>query len=409
MKILQINNYYDFGSTGKIVKDIHYYLKKKGVDSYVAYGRGSRQKDSLLYKFCYEVEAKLQGGYSILSGNSYGGSPYSTKRLISYIENIKPDVVHVHCINAFSVNIPKLLSYLADARIKTVVTHHAEFFYTGNCAYAINCTKWQVEKGCFDCERKSGRGVLGIDMLESNWRRMMAAVSKFDENNLISVVVSPWLKRRIELSPFWGKYSSIVVKNGINTKVFRYRENARDLLTNLDMTRHYNKICVHVTPRFTTSDSIKGGQFIFPIAKDMPDVLFIIVAVSTEQGISAPNNVLFWGKAKSQDELATLYGCADVTLLTSERETFSMICAESLCCGTPVVGFKAGGPETISIKEFSSFVEYADIAAIKSEMQRIISLQLDHKIVSERSIPVYDCNTMGKEMLDVYNMILQGR
>ena len=38
-----------------------------------------------------------------------------------------------------------------------------------------------------------------------------------------------------------------------------------------------------------------------------------------------------------------------------------MVTAESLCCGTPVVGFKAGAPEQIAIKEFSEFVEYGDL------------------------------------------------
>ncbi len=34
-----------------------------------------------------------------------------------------------------------------------------------------------------------------------------------------------------------------------------------------------------------------------------------------------------------------------------------MVTAESLCCGTPVVGFTAGGPESIAIDAFSNFVE----------------------------------------------------
>ena len=44
-----------------------------------------------------------------------------------------------------------------------------------------------------------------------------------------------------------------------------------------------------------------------------------------------------------------LYSAVDLTLITSQRETFSMPVAESLCCGTPVVGFDTGGiPQQLS-------------------------------------------------------------
>jgi len=405
MRILQINNYYDFGSTGKIVKDIHNYLESCGIESFVAYGRGQKQTDPKLYKFCKEIEAKVQGAYTILSGNLYGGSPLSTRRLIAHIEMLKPDAVHVHCINAFSVNIPQLLDYLATKHIKTIVTHHAEFFYTGNCSHALKCVKWQKERGCFDCERHIGRGKLGTNMLESNWKRMMTAVSKFNNGDLVSIAVSPWLKQRLILSPFWGKYPCQVVKNGINTNVFYYRK--ENILKELKRDNpQYDKICIHVTPRFTVSESIKGGQFIFPIAKSLPDILFIIVSVATEPCTSVPANVVLWGKARTQDELAMLYSSADVTLLTSERETYSMICAESLSCGTPVVGFKAGGPETISMREYSSFVDYGDTRSIVSEIKRFLETHLDHNLVSSNSIPEYDCETMGSEVLNIYKQIL---
>lgn len=57
-------------------------------------------------------------------------------------------------------------------------------------------------------------------------------------------------------------------------------------------------------------------------------------------------------------------------LLTSERETFSMVTAESLCCGTPVVGFKAGAPEQIALKEYSEFVDYGNLDKLEKAVRR---------------------------------------
>ena len=50
MKILQINNVYKKGSTGKITYDIHQGLQKSGIDSVVCYGRGQKVKERYVYK-----------------------------------------------------------------------------------------------------------------------------------------------------------------------------------------------------------------------------------------------------------------------------------------------------------------------------------------------------------------------
>jgi len=111
--------------------------------------------------------------------------------------------------------------------------------------------------------------------------------------------------------------------------------------------------------------------------------------------MSLPDNIINVGRINNQKELATYYSMADLTVLTSKRETFSMICVESLSCGTPVVGFKAGVPEQISLKEFSKFVEYGDIDALeilvrewiykKSEIKNVIEKQA-HKRYSKVNI-----------------------
>ncbi len=88
------------------------------------------------------------------------------------------------------------------------------------------------------------------------------------------------------------------------------------------------------------------------------------------------------GSITDKLRLAMLYAMADVTVLTSKRETFSMVCAESLCCGTPVVGFKAGAPERIALPEYSAFCEYGDLAALE--------LLLQERIHKESSVSIFD-------------------
>lgn len=87
------------------------------------------------------------------------------------------------------------------------------------------------------------------------------------------------------------------------------------------------------------------------------------------------------GSCKSREELASLYSVANVTLMLSKRETYSMVTAESLCCGTPVVGFLAGGPESIAIEKFSAFVEYGDLKAIKASICKIITANIQKTFI----------------------------
>ena len=78
MKILQINCVYDYGSTGKITRDIHKNLQKNGFDSVVLYGRRQKVQEAGVYKTCTEFEAKAWNVLSRLTGRPYAVTPFGT-------------------------------------------------------------------------------------------------------------------------------------------------------------------------------------------------------------------------------------------------------------------------------------------------------------------------------------------
>ena len=97
------------------------------------------------------------------------------------------------------------------------------------------------------------------------------------------------------------------------------------------------------------------------------------------------------------------YSLADVTVLASKKETFSMPVAESLCCGTPVVGFKAGGPESIAISQYCDFVEYGDVPALKMALIRKLEDQnINKTIISEVAKLKYSSKKMAEEYYKLY-------
>lgn len=406
MKLILINVVYNNGSTGKVVKDIHQSALSLGIDALAYYGRLNRIREKGVYKFCTEFEAAVQKIWNKAGGLMYGGSPFSTWRLISRIKKERPDIVHLHCINGYCVNIYKLLKFLAKNKIKTVVTNRAEFFYTGNCAYSLECNEFMKMPGCINCERsKDSTGSLFRKNSSKAWLKMYQAFQMFDKKNLIFTGVSPWVKTRLELSPITNKFISCAVENGLDTSIFKHRELPAYLKEKMPDNGQRN--IIHVTAVFSDSkDAFKGGDKIIDLAKQLPDLNFIVVATHVNIKGVLPANITFIGRASSQEDLAALYSYADLTVITSKKETFSMIVAETLACGTPIVGFKAGGPETITIPEYSKFVEYGDMNALKEAIKEMLLRKFDKKEIVKEAFIKYDRNRMIKDYIRVYNELL---
>lgn len=398
MKILQLNWNYNEGSTGKIVECIGDVLRAQGHGVLTCYGYGKDYYDNHSIKVCTPLEHKFNAVIGRITGIPFGGPYISNYRIIKVIESFKPDVVHVHCVNGYTLNVYKLLSYLGKANIKTVVTLHAEIYHTAGCSHAYECEQWKTK--CVKCPQFRNGKTSGVyDTTAISWQKMYDAINSFRPENLIITAVSPWLEERAKQSSILRRFKTVYVPNGLDTDVFYHRENKGLIERN-----QYQKVVLFVTPYFSHDElDLKGGRFLPVIAESLPDYKFIVVASQTASNLKLmPDNVCLWGKANGQNELAQLYSEADVTLLLSKRETFSMVTAESLCCGTPVVGFMAGGPESIAMEEYSRFVEYGDLEAVSAEIENLCSKEFYRTDISNQSNEKYSKETMSSVFFSIY-------
>lgn len=410
MKILQVNVVYKQGSTGKIVDDIKRYIEYRDVAVTVAYGTGNNiPSEENVYKFGNIWRTRFHNflvRYGLLL--QYGGNILSTRNLIRIIKRECPDIVHLHCLNGGCVNIYYLLNFLSKNKIATVVTHHAEFYYTGSCSYSFSCNKWQTKKckGCEDVLRSTYSRTL--DRTQEAWWRMYNAFNRFDSNLLVFAAVSPWVQERSLLSPIVNRYKCTVIKNGVETSIFHYSPNRRLLEQRIPNLK--GKIALHTSASFRPNipNHIKGGWYIVELAKQMPDVTFIIASIDNEITIKLPTNVFIWGQTQNQQELAILYSTADVTVIASRAETFSMICAESLCCGTPVAGFLAGGPESIAMLDVCKFVSYGNVSALSESVSQILRGTCDKYELANKAQSIYNKDNMAAGYLHLYNELLEG-
>lgn len=402
MKILQVNVNARSGSTGKIATDVKNALEAQGHQCIVAYGANETVAEPGYVRICSETERRFNAAISRITGVNHGDfGLLSTAKLIRLIKAERPDVVHLQCPNGYIVDLFRLLKFLGKESIKTVVTNHAEYFYTGTCGHALECNKWLT--GCGDCPvfRKETKSL--FDRTAYSWHRMKNAFDSFEAANLILTSVSPWLRSRAIRSPFMGRFRHEVVMNGLDTNIFHPRTVSADVAAKFDRTC---KLVLFVSASFdNTPGNFKGGDKVIELARRMPELQFCVAASYIKVTGELPSNIILWGRTKSQDELAELYTLADCTMIASKRETFSMVTAESLCCGTPVVGFKAGGPESIAIPEYTRFVNYGNLAALQSAVNDMLTKRTDRELISAEAISKYSKEAMTQSYINVYSQL----
>ena len=154
----------------------------------------------------------------------------------------------------------------------------------------------------------------------------------------------------------------------------------------------------------------KGGWYILRLAERMQkDGVRVVVAGKYKITGRLPDNVILLGPVRDQNRMAEYYSGADVTVISSRRETFSMVCAESLCCGTPVAGFRAGGPETISLPEYSRFCKYGDLDALEKCVRELLKdgNNADRAAkIAERAAIIYDRERMADRYIEIYRQLM---
>lgn len=406
MKICQINCIYGEGSTGKITRDLHLTLLKEGHDAIVitplanrfTSDKGVFVVSSKLLSYCSAI---LRRGLSMQFDWAY----YQTLHIIKILKHEQPDVVHLHCINGNNINIYLLLRFLAKNRIKTLYTLHAEFPYTGGCGNAVTCERWR--KGCGSCPNLKSTQSLWLDGTHRTWKKQGKSYQLFDKNLLHFTAVSPWLLRRAQESSLLTGFEKSTVMNGVDTNVFHYENTGCEWREKLGISND-EKMLLYVTASFRPhKHDLKGGRFVVELAERLSNrPIKIVVAANYGESDNTHDNIIYIGRTKTQIDLASLYREADLTMITSSNETFGMPVAESLCCGTPVVGFKAGGPESIALDNYCEFVDYADIDAFQDCVLRWIDKPQDSVKISYLARAKYSKEVMADGYINQYKTLM---
>ena len=396
MKILLIDVNCKNSSTGKIVYDLYQGINEEtNCEATICYGRGPLIKEKNIYKFSSDLETKIHAFLTRITGLMGYFSPFATRRLIKFIDEYKPDVIHIHELHSYFVNIIPLINFIKKRNIKTIWTFHCEFMYTGKCGYAYECEKWKDE--CKSCPQiKEYPKSLFFDFTRKMYKDKKNIMKNFD--NLIIVTPSKWLEKRVKKS-FLKDKEILTIYNGVDTDIF-HPIDYEDLKLNHKLKDE--KIVLSVAPDILSER--KGGRWVLELAKQYKDknIKFILIGVK-DLNEKFDENVIPVGLLSNQKELAKYYSMADLFLICSKRENFPTTCLEASCCGAPIIGFDEGGTKETGLENASSFVQYGDLKKLKENIDEFLySKEFDYKDISKKGIKKYSKKNMLNNYIKMY-------
>lgn len=400
MKVLFVDVNYKNSSTGKIVYDLSEQLKQNGHQAKVLFGRGDDLKNESAYRVASVPEVYFHAFMTRVTGLVGMYSHFSTDKLIQEIKSFKPDVVHLHELHGYYINIKQVIEYLKVSNIPVVWTFHCEFMYTGKCGYAYDCEQWITE--CIKCPQlKEYPASLYFDFTNVMFNQKKEYMQDFINLNIVTP--SKWLSDRVKLS-FLKDKNLYVIHNGIDTTDIFYPRDVSHLTEKHSLKD--KKVILAVAPDIM--DERKGGDWILKLAERFDDSYRFIMIGLEEELKNPPKNIIAIGKTEDQVELAEYYSLADIFLICSKRENFPTTCLESLSCGTPIIGFDEGGTAETAPDGYGYFIPYGNLDSLESVVNKFYDKSLTFKSSIEcRDFAVhnYSKEQMFASYLNLYQKI----
>lgn len=391
MKILMINVTCGTGSTGKICTDLAEILSKKGHGVKIAYGRDKVPEK--FKKYAIRIGSDLDVNVHALKARLFDSAGFesknATRNFIKWVKNYDPDIIHLHNIHGYYINVEILLNYLKICNKKIIWTFHDSWAFTGHTPYCdvINCEKWKT--GCHNCALKKEYPKTFFDYSKRNWKRKKELFTNVKDMQIVTP--SHWLQGLVKES-FLKEYEVSVINNGINTKAF-YPRNSH-ILEDYGIKNKFVILGVS-----SVWDHMKGLDDYLELSHLLSnECKLVLVGLTQEQVNNLPKDILGITRTESIDQLAMIYSEADVFVNLSYCENYPTVNIEALACGTPVLTYETGGSPEIVRKYGGTVVEKKNILAVKNKIDEMMQTNTSVSFVPEEN----DVDYMIQKYLNLY-------
>lgn len=402
-KLLQIGAALNCGAPGRITEQIGLLAMQHGWTVYQAHGlRHSNPSALNSIPMVTKNDERIHALYSLLLDRHGLGPARKTHQLVEWIEENKPDIIHLHNLHGYFLNFKVLFEYLGRTDIPIVWTLHDCWAFTGRCFHfdGIKCEKWKT--GCFDCKAEVGYTVSRFcdksKYLYGLKKRLFTSV-----RNMTLVPVSDWQAAFLQDS-FLSAYPVHTIHNGVDVRAFFPMDGS-------SLRNKYKLENKYVILGVAAPWNARKGLYDFVRLREVLDNSFAIVLVGLKQNEieTLPKGIIGIERTESQKELAQFYSMADVFCNLTYLDTFPTVNLEALACGTPVITYKTGGsPEAID-EQTGIVVKQGDMKDLVDAVQRLRENPLSGAACRKRAETQFDKDKCFEEYLSLYEELSADR
>lgn len=397
-KLIQINVTANWGSTGKIVEQIGYLAVQNRWESYIVYGRYSNPSKSQLIKIDSKMEVYEHYVENRLFDNEGLASRKATRRLVKWIKEIKPTIVHLHNLHDHYLNYPILFDGLEELGCPVVWTQHDCWAFTGGCVYnsMIGCNQWKTE--CIECPKR--RGMLW-DRTNYQYKNKRQNTQKI--KNLTLVSVSEWLAGEVRQS-FLRNCRIETILNGVDINIFK------PIKTDIIRTKFGIGKDQFLLGVASVWEPRKGLQDYIKLASLLEDsVKIVLVGLTEKQSRNLPANIVSVPRTQNVQDLVELYSEAEIVLNLSYEETFGLTTTEGFACGTPSIVYNCTASPELIIPETGRVVEKGDIEGVYIAIKELLAKGKENMATAcrARAVEKYNKDKCFELYINLYNELME--
>jgi glycosyltransferase involved in cell wall biosynthesis len=318
------------------------------------------------------------------------------------------DILHLHWVNSGFLSIANLKELVKLGK-PMVVTLHDMWYFTGGCHYAGTCDHFTRQ--CGDCYFLKKPAV--ADISHEGWLRKEDLYAY--ANNITFVTCSNWLEGVARQSALLKKFQIWTIPNPIDIDVYSPGDKRKARLK----WKINPEAKIILFGAANISDRRKGIDYLFEGLQYLRDqypesaaVEVVIFGKNKQFDVTKlPFPVYELNVITAQQDLAEIYGLADVFVLPSIEDNLPNTAMESLSCGTPVVAFNTGGlPDLIDHQQNGYLADFKSASDLAKGMYEMLYSARVEEISSNARAKVLNTFTnkkVAQQYIEVYQSILK--